>query len=72
LVKVSEDAGYERLEHPPAEAQLDFGTMKVEYEGNSKNVKVLILTFVYSNAGFFVALPSENVECLLADLIQLF
>lgn len=26
-------AGYERLEHPPSDAQLDFGTMEVEHQG---------------------------------------
>jgi len=72
LVEVTEDAGYERLEHPPAEAQLDFGTMEVEHEGSFKDVKVLIMTFAYSNAGFFACLPSENTECLLSGLINLF
>lgn len=28
----NEDQGFERLEHPPAEAQLDFGTMEVCHE----------------------------------------
>lgn len=31
-------AGYERLEHPPGEAQLDFGTMEVEHQGVFKDV----------------------------------
>lgn len=65
-------AGYERLEHPPAEAQLDFGTMEVEHEGSFKDVKALVLSTPYSNAGFAVALPSENQECLLTGMKQLF
>lgn len=65
-------AGYERLEHPPAEAQLDFGTMEVEHEGSFKDVKVLVLSTPYSNAGFAVALPSENQECLLTGMKQIF
>lgn len=65
-------AGYERLEHPPAEAQLDFGTMEVEHEGSFKDVKALVLSMPYSNAGFAVALPSENQECLLTGMKQLF
>lgn len=65
-------AGYERLEHPPAEAQLDFGTMEVEHEGSFKDIKVLILSTPYSNAGFVVALPSENQECLLTGMKQIF
>ena len=32
-------AGYERLEHPPGEAQLDFGTMEVETKGYLKMLK---------------------------------
>lgn len=31
--ELPEDRGFERLEHPPAEAQLDFGTMEVCHEG---------------------------------------
>lgn len=65
-------AGYERLEHPPAEAQLDFGTMEVEHEGSFKDIKVLVLSTPYSNAGFAVALPSENQECLLTGMKQIF
>lgn len=65
-------AGYERLEHPPAEAQLDFGTMEVEHEGSFKDVKALVLSTPFSNAGFAVALPSENQECLLTGMKLIF
>lgn len=65
-------AGFERLEHPPADAQLDFGTMEVEHEGSFKDVKALVLTVPYSNAGFAVALPSENQECLLTGMKLIF
>lgn len=65
-------AGYERLEHPPAEAQLDFGTMEVEHEGSFKDVKALVLSTPFSNAGFAVALPSENQECLLTGMKEIF
>lgn len=66
------DLGFERLEHPPGEAQLDFGTMEVEQDGAFKDVKVLVLTVPYSNAGFAVALPSENQECLLEGMKMIF
>lgn len=66
------DNGFERLEHPTADAQLDFGTMEVEHKGEFKDVKALVMTFPYSNAGFAVALPSENQECLLIGMKQLF
>ena len=65
-------AGYERLEHPPAEAQLDFGTMEVEHEGSFKDIKALVLSTPFSNAGFAVALPSENQECLLTGMKEIF
>ena len=65
-------AGYERLEHPPAEAQLDFGTMEVEHEGSFKDIKALVLSTPFSNAGFAIALPSENQECLLTGMKEIF
>lgn len=71
-VEGTADHGFERLEHPPADAQLDFGTMEVEQKGEFKDVKVLVMTFPYSNAGFAVTLPSENQECLLFGMKQLF
>ncbi|MCH3905112.1 MAG: IS21 family transposase [Lactobacillus sp.] len=60
------------MEHPPAEAQLDFGTMEVVYQGAFKDIKILILTFPFSNTGFAVALPAENQECLLEGMKMLF
>ena len=36
------------------------------------DVKVLVLTVPYSNAGFAVALPSENQECLLEGMKMIF
>lgn len=66
------EMGFDRLEHPPADSQLDFGLMEVEYQGTFKDVKVLVLSFPYSNAGFAVALPAENQECLLEGMKQLF
>ena len=68
----NEDHGFERLEHPPAEAQLDFGTMEVCHDGVFKDVKVLVMSFPFSNAGFAVTLPAENQECLLEGMKELF
>ena len=70
--EAKEDRGFDRLEHPPAEAQLDFGTMEVCHEGAFKDIKTLIMTFPFSNAGYAVALPSENQECLLEGMKELF
>jgi transposase len=46
--------------------------MEVEHQGVFKDVKTLDLSFPFSNAGFAVALPSENQECLLTGMTQLF
>lgn len=55
-----------------AEAQLDFGEMEVEQDGMFKAVKVLLMTFPFSNAGFAVALPAENGECLFEGMKMIF
>lgn len=46
--------------------------MEVEHEGFFKDVKVLVLMTPYSSAGFAVVLPSENQECLLTGVKQIF
>ena len=37
--------------------------MEVEHQGVFKDVKTLDLSFSFNNAGFAVALPSENQGC---------
>ncbi|MGY3750543.1 DDE-type integrase/transposase/recombinase [Vagococcus acidifermentans] len=49
-----------------------FGTMEVVHEGSFKEVKTLVMTFPFSNAGFAVVLPAENQECLLEGMKELF
>lgn len=66
------DQGFERLEHPPGEAQVDFGTMEVVQDGEFKDVHLLIMTMPYSNAAFAVGYPAENQECFLDGLQKLF
>lgn len=72
LIREAKTTRYERLEHPPGEAQVDFGNMTVVKEGAYKDIKLLIMSFPYSNAGFAYPLPSENSECFLEGLKQLF
>lgn len=62
---------YERLEHPPGEAQVDFGNMTTVVNGAYKDIKALILSFSYSNAAFAYPLPAENTECFLEGLTKL-
>lgn len=72
LIRVDKKTRYERLEHPKGEAQVDFGTMQAVWEGEYKEIKSLILSFPYSNAGFCSPMPAENSECFLEGLKQLF
>ncbi|WP_242225420.1 IS21 family transposase [Bacillus cereus group sp. BfR-BA-01380] len=71
-IKEQKQERYERLEHPPGEAQVDFGNMTTVQEGAYKDIKALILSFPYSNAAFVHPLPAENGECFLEGLKQLF
>src|SRR5699024_12194050 len=66
------DKTYERLIHPPAEAQLDFGLMSAVQDGKYIDIHCLIMTLPYSNAGFAIPLPSENQECFLHALERIF
>lgn len=72
ILKEEKNTRYERLEHPPGEAQVDFGNMTVVKDGAYKDIKALIMSFPYSNAGFAYPLPAENSECFLEGLKQLF
>lgn len=63
---------FERLEHPPGEAQVDFGTMQAVREGAYQTVKTLLVSFPNSNAAFGAVLPAENSECFLEGLRQCF
>jgi len=63
---------YERLTHPPAEAQVDFGMTEAVEDGKLKDIHCLVMSFPYSNGGFVVPLPAENQECFLEGLKVLF
>ncbi|WP_420489451.1 hypothetical protein [Neobacillus drentensis] len=51
-LKAAKVERHERLEHPPGEAQVDFGNMTVVKDGAYKDIKGLILSFPHINAGF--------------------
>src|SRR5690606_40325221 len=44
------DKGYERLEHPPGEAQVDFGLMEAVQDGELVDIHALVMSFPHSNA----------------------
>ena len=66
------DKGHDRLEHPPSEAQVDFGVMEAVKDGEYVDIHTLVMSYPYSNAAFAVPLPSENQECFLEGLKKLF
>lgn len=63
---------FERLNHPPAEAQIDFGMTEVVQDGHYKDIHCLIMSLPYSNGGYTAPLPAENQECFLEGLKNLF
>lgn len=66
------DKGFERLNHPIGEAQVDFGLMEAVHEGEIVDIHALIMLFLFSNVAYATPLPSENQECFLSGLKQLF
>ena len=63
---------FERLEHPGSEAQIDFCTQQVYKDDVLQDVKMLVMSFPYSNRPFLQPLPAENQECFLEGLKMLF
>ena len=61
------------LQHFPGEAQCDFGTADFYENGRLYHeAKYLVLSFPYSNAGYFQLNYGENLECLLEGLVAIF
>jgi len=71
-LKVQQEEKFLELEHPSGQAQADFGTTHVVWEGELKEIKYLAVSFPFSNAGFCVPVPAENLQCFLHALIQVF
>lgn len=71
-MELSKAKTYERLEHPPGEAQVDFMTFQVSKEHQLLTYKLLVLSFPNSNAAFVYPTPAENQECFLEALQQCF
>lgn len=67
-----QDKGAERLEHPSGEAQVDFGVMEAVEDGKARDIRLLIMSFPFSNVAFYEPMPSENQECFLEGLKKLF
>lgn len=68
----TKDKNYERLIHPPAEAQLDFGLMQAVLDGKYKDIHCLLMSLPFSNDAYVIPLPAENQECLLHGMKIIF
>jgi len=66
------DQGYIPLEHPPGEAQADFGEAEFYERGTKYEGYYLNLSLPYSNAGYLQLFKAENQECLLEGLKTIF
>ena len=64
--------GYLPLDHPPGEAQLDFGSAQFIEKGVLYDGYYLNLSFPYSNGGYFQLFKAENQECLLEGMKNIF
>ncbi|AQQ55541.1 IS21 family transposase [Planococcus lenghuensis] len=72
LEEETKDKNSERLEHPPAEAQLDFGLMEAVKDGKFVDVHCLVMSLPFSNAAYAIPLPGENQECFLHGMKTIF
>lgn len=63
---------YTKLLHPGGEAQVDYGTTDVYHNQKIIQVKYLSMSFPFSNASYTWVLPSENIQCFLTGLQELF
>ncbi len=66
------DEGFLPLDHPPGEAQVDFGDVVFYEKGQKVEGHELIISFPYSNGGYAQLLKGENQECLFTGMIAIF
>jgi len=63
---------YLPLEHPPGEAQVDFGSADFIERGTRYSGYYLTVSFPYSNAGFIQLFKGETFECLSEGLKNIY
>jgi len=59
-LKARQEERFLELDHPSGQAQVDFGTTHIVWEGELKEIKYLAVSFPFSNAGFCVPVPAER------------
>jgi len=67
-----EAEGYLPLDHPPGEAQVDFGEAQFIEKGIKYDGCYLNISFPYSNGGYLQLFKAQNQECLLEGLKNIF
>lgn len=70
-LKISNE-GFLPLEHPPGEAQIDFGEARFIEKGITYDGQYINISFPYSNAGYTQLFKSANQECLLEGMKAIF
>src|SRR3954469_15910417 len=60
------------LNHPPGEAQADFGQAEVTLDGEPATVAVFVMTLPYSDAVFACTFPRECTEAFLEGHLRAF
>ena len=61
-----------KLEHRPAEAQLDFGEFSAFVNHEQRKLAYLVIAFPHSNARWGIALPAQTFECLAYGMSRIF
>lgn len=66
------EEGFLPLDHPPGEAQVDFGDVVFYEKGQKVEGHELVISFPFSNGGYAQLLKGENQECLFTGIIAIF
>lgn len=73
FVMKQEKEGFLPIAHPPGWGQVDFGKFMFYDKNQSEQAGyALTVSFPYSNKGYTLAFPSQNQECLLEGMKQIF
>lgn len=66
------ERAYLPLEHPPGEAQADFGESVIHENGRELKVYSFVLSFPQSNVAYEQAFKGQNQECFLEGMKRIF
>lgn len=72
LQKLSQREMFVPLEHPPGDAQVDFGEAQVVMAGEERKAHYFVIDVPQSDDSFVMAFPAETTEAFLEGHIQAF